>query len=328
MKKVVSIFLGLVVLLSSMCAEAVSFASQAKALYDLGLLKGTGEAFSIEWLEADRCATRTEICITVVRMLGREEKAHYQANPHPFGDVPQWASDYIGWLYENYLVNGMGDTYFGAGETATMAQFATMLLRVLGYDDSVGDFSYENAVNFAKEKGLLPATAAADGALLRRDMIEMCYRALQTNINNSARPLIRKLCEEGAVSKLTAETSGILKKKTISDAFPDVPSTLGTISAKKTAEGITLKLDKEAENYGLRIFMMEENSSALHEIKQSGAVYFQKGKIEYYGGSAGYVSELNIYGLDKAKKYSFIVLKTSSEGELYLTIGKSEPCEI
>ena len=57
--------------------------------------------------------------------------------------------------------------------------------------------------------------------------------------------------------------------------------------------------------------------------------YFEKGEISYPNGSAaGYISELYLYGLDMNKKYSFIVLKTTSEGDLYLSVGKSDTTEL
>ena len=132
MKKVLSLIMFLCLAFSAFTiASAETVEEKAKVLFDLGLLKGTQTEFSIESLELDRNATRAEICTTIVRMLGKEEKSHYQQNPHPFNDVPDWASDYVGWLYENYLVNGVSDTYFGAEDIATVQQFSTMLLMTL-----------------------------------------------------------------------------------------------------------------------------------------------------------------------------------------------------
>ncbi len=323
MKKIICIALLLVISFNLISVGATDIEMQAKALYDLGLLKGTGDAFSIENLELERQATRAEVCTTIVRMLGKEEKAHYQANPHPFTDVPAWASDYVGWLYENYLVNGMTETYFGGNDIATTGQFATMLLRVLGYDDSKGDFNYASATEFAESNGIFIDIADGVDFLSRREMIKMCYQALGQNIKNSARPLIRKLCDELAVDAKLAEKVGVLKEKTIADFFPDVEENLGAIEAYKNGDHYVISLQNEAEHYGLRVFMREKNSGTLQQIGKGGVGYFTKGHIEYYGGSAGYVSELFVGGIDMTKAYEFIVLKTSSEGELYFVSGRS-----
>lgn len=323
MKKIICILLLVVMSFSFVSVYANDIEKQAKALYDLGLLKGTSAEFSMEALELDRYANRAEVCTTIVRMLGKEEKAHYQANLHPFSDVPAWAGNYVGWLYENYLVNGMSETYFGAQDYATVGQFSTMLLRVLGYDDAQGDFYYNSASEFACQNGIFSGASTSDSYLTRREMITLCYQALLQNIKNSARPLIRKLCEEGAVSETLAESTGIFKNKTISDFFADVEENLGTIDAKIKGDRIVITLNNEAEHYGLRIFMKEKGKGAVQEIGKGGAGYFTKGKIEYYGGSAGYVSELYIGGIDFSKSYEFIVLKTSSEGDIYFVSGKS-----
>lgn len=325
MKKIISIIVSVFIsfsLLPSVFAASVE--EQAKVLYDLGLLKGTQSSFSIEALRLDRNSTRAESCTTIVRMLGKEEKAHYQQNPHPFNDVPAWASDYIGWLYENYLVNGAGASYFGAQDITTVQQFSTMLLRVLGYDDSQGDFSYDNAVNFALSKNLIDSNIASHWELSRSDMITMCYTSLRLNIKNSNRTLARKLCDEGAINESLAKSLGILSTPTLSDSFPDVPENLGNIQVSALSNSINIHLLNDVEHFGIRIFMKEDNSGVIKEIKSSGNVYFEKGTITYKnGGAAGYISDLYIYGLDSSKKYSFIVVKTSSEGDFYMTTGKS-----
>lgn len=298
----------------------------ARDLYDLGLLKGTGTSFSEEGLALDRNATRAEICVTIVRMLGKEAKAAYQQNGHPFADVPAWASDCVGWLYENYLVNGVGPTYFGAQDIATVQQFSAMLLRVLGYNDSRGDFAYENATNVAIAIGLTEADAVYKYELSRKDMINMCHRALRLPIQNSTRFLIRKLCEEGAVDSAAATKLGLLVPPSVSDAFKDVPQNIGGISVSQDGGAIRIHLDTPLEHYGVRVFMQDTAGSGAREVKYQGTPYMQKGEIEYIGGgSSGYIRDIYIYGLDVSRKYEFIVLKTSSEAELYQTWGKSIP---
>lgn len=322
-KSILSIALIIAVCLSQITVFAGSTIDNAKVLYDMGLLKGSGSSFSEESLELTRNATRAEACTTIVRMLGKEAKANYQQNPHPFADVPQWASNNIGWLYENYLVNGVSDTYFGAGDIATVQQFATMLLRVLGFNDSEGDFSFNTAVDTAKNYGILNAAMANRYELSREDMINMCYNALILNIKNSNRKLIAKLCDEKAVNKQLAENNGLLKEPTLSDSFANIPENLGQITVINSGGHYRIKLATPAEEYGLRVYV-KEDGGLMKEIPYYGDEYMQKGKISYPGGSAaGYVSDITVYGLDTSKTYSFIVIKTTSEGEFYQIVGKS-----
>ncbi len=319
----------LAVTLTASAIAAPTLEEKARTLYDLGLLKGTSTEFSMESLELDRDATRAEVSVTIVRMLGKEKKAAYQENPHPFHDVPDWASDYVGWLYENYLVNGVSETRFGAEDIASVGQFSTMLLRVLGYDDAAGDFSYEAAVPFAQNAGLLDDEIATHYELSRRDMIAMCYNALTLPIKNSHRLLAAKLCDEGALDKALAESTGLLKPPSLSDAFPDVPETLGNMTASWEGTLLRLTFDEPVEEYGLRVFMRVEDNTALVEVPFDGEFSFDKGEILYQSGvAAGYVNDMVVYGLTPGAKYSFIVLKTTSEGTLYHSTGKSKPADI
>ena len=329
-KKFTALLLAALLCTLPFSALADATFTNAKTLFDLGLLKGTGGAFSYEGLELGRNATRAEVCTTIVRMLGKEKKAAYQQNAHPFSDVPAWASDNIGWLYENYLVSGISDTYFGAMDIATVQQFSTMLLRVLGFDDSRGDFSFDSAVSFAQHYGLLTPEIASRYELSRADMINMCYCALMLNLKNSNRKLIVKLCDERAVIKELAESAGLLKEASLSDSFPGINETLGNITAKKINNRYVITLSSSAEEYGLRVYVREAGK-LMKEVPLSNrgdGLYMKKSEIYYPGGSrAGYVSELYVYGLDTSKSYSFIVIKTTSEGELYKITGKSSVAE-
>ncbi len=323
MKRKIALLLAAVLLLlpAGVFAGTVE---NARDLYALGLLKGTGAEFSEAGLELGRNATRAEICVTIVRMLGKEAKAAYQQNGHPFTDVPAWANDCVGWLYENYLVNGVSETYFGAQDIATVQQFSAMLLRVLGYNDSRGDFAYENATDIAISLGLTGADAVYKYELSRSDMIDMCHRALRLPIQNSVRLLIRKLCDEGAVDSTRAADVGLLVPPSVSDSFADTPETLGSITARQDGGAIRIHLETPVEHYGVRVFMQDSAGSGTREIKYQGTPYMEKGEIEYIGGgSSGYIRDIYIYGLDAGRKYEFVVLKTSSEDALYDIWGKS-----
>lgn len=291
------------------CAE--EFEGKANSLYQLGLIKGTGESYSIESLEPYRPATRVEIAISLLRLLGKEEKALYQKNAHPFYDVPAWAGDSIGWLYENYYINGTSDTEFGAAEEATIQQFSAMCLRTLGYSEAQGDFTYGSAVQFAAEKGVLDEALQMENILYRADMIEMCYNTLCAPLKNAVRTLADKLCDEGVFTHEMGIAAGVLGNIDVADAFSSVPDGLCSI----TYSNGTIYLSPAVEHYGVRVFYMTED-----RIVREATI--TKGEISYPGGSAaGYISEIKTQNIPAGA--SIIVVKTSSEGENYQTISKS-----
>lgn len=325
MKRIIALIIFTAILLTSIpaCASK-STEVMARELYDMGLFKGTGSTFALESLELDRNATRAEACITVIRLLGKEQKAIYQQNPHPFNDVPSWAAHQIGWLYENYLVNGVGPVYFGAYDIATVQQFSAMLLRVLGYDDSRGDFSYGNAVSFAKSIGLLDSGIAGRYELSRNDMVTMSYNALKLPIKNSRRKLIGKLCDEKVVNPDVANSYGLTAQTSLSDYYPDTPESLGKIFVYRRGQLYVMDLDKPVENYGIRVIARDNESGATYEFTPYKEPYLTKGKIRYQNGSpAGYLDQVTFSGLDSSKSYTFILLKTTSENDVYYITAKS-----
>ena len=64
-----------------------------------------------------------------------------------------WASPYVGYGYQNGLVKGMGASTFGYGQLVTKAQFLTMLLRVLQYEDGT-DLTGRKSAELAGQLGL------------------------------------------------------------------------------------------------------------------------------------------------------------------------------
>ena len=100
-----------------------------------------------------------------VRLLGKEQEAKTAAYRHPFTDVPAWASSSVGYLYANGISKGVGTTMFGSSQLATPMQYASFVLRVLGYTDikwneaifkgmSVGLFTVEEGTRLSNMKTL------------------------------------------------------------------------------------------------------------------------------------------------------------------------------
>jgi hypothetical protein len=181
-------------------------------LRQLGLFKGTESGD-----ELDRGMTRAEALVTVIRLSGLEEEALSRNIEADFADVPEWASAYVGFGVARGLARGVGDDRFGADDPITAKQYATMLLRLLGYDDAAGAFSYDAALDFAQEKTLInewdgryyEERDETGAAFLRRDAAYFMNRALRTPASREAgySTVIAKLYTEGLIDKdLTAGT--------------------------------------------------------------------------------------------------------------------------
>lgn len=130
--------------------NTIKYENEAEQLKDLGLFKGTNNGF-----ELDRQPTRAEAGVMLIRMLGKESLPLSQNSDHPFDDVPAWASPYVGYMYQNGLTKGISDNEYGSQSYIDAKSYATMLMRVLGYDDGNDDFSWLKALDKAVEINLI-----------------------------------------------------------------------------------------------------------------------------------------------------------------------------
>ena len=142
---------------------------QAEFLHALGLFRGTEEGYAL-----DRSMTRSEAAVMLVRLLGKEDEALAQSPSHPFTDVPQWASPYVGWLWTNGLAKGVSATTFGSSNSVTAKQYLMFLSRAL-YGPDVADDYWELGWGF----DLTALQQSLDQAgFLRRDAVSLSVLAL------------------------------------------------------------------------------------------------------------------------------------------------------
>lgn len=188
-------------------AFAADFTHCADALKDLGLFSGSDKGY-----ELDRAPTRLEAGVMLVRLLGQEENAKALADNYtaPFTDVKPWAYGYVQYLYDNGLSKGQGGGKFGSDSPCTAQQFATFLLRALGYTDSgsTPDFTYANALTFAAHKGVADELNCDQSKFLRGNMAAMSYTALSVSPKTGEADLLTKLTAGGAI----ADAKGYDKK--------------------------------------------------------------------------------------------------------------------
>jgi hypothetical protein len=175
-----------------------------EVLSDLGLFRGTENG-----AETGRGLTRTEAVVTVVRLSGAEKEALEKNRASGFSDVPAWAEAYAGFARAEGLARGLSEDRLGAYEQVTAQQYAAMLLRLLGYDDAAGDFSYDTALDFAYKAELADEWATArykekdakGGVFLRKDAVYLMYKALYAPApqGSSGEPVIVRLYKEGRI---------------------------------------------------------------------------------------------------------------------------------
>ena len=181
----VAVLLLLAMLLSCVPAIAAGgsrgFTTQqkAEALKSLGIFQGATKGFELE-----STLTREQAVTLIVRLLGAEAEAKEKSPEHPFTDVWAWASPYVGYGYQNGLVKGMGASTFGYGQLVTEAQFLTMLLRVLQYEDGT-DFTWRKSAELAGQLGLPVVGDARD--YTRGSAVEVIWALLRSSSSPARR---------------------------------------------------------------------------------------------------------------------------------------------
>ena len=276
-RSVKSILCGIVIsAVMSVCAlGAQQGAVIADKLNSLGLFRGTTTGYQL-----DRAPTRAESAAMLVRLLGAEKEATDKNYAHPYTDVPEWASPYVGYMHENGLTNGIGSGKFGSSLLCSRQMYCTFALRALGYSDSGNaDFKYADAISFAQGKGL-PADSSAE--FLRRDVVLMSYQALATDIKGSSVCLLQSLADRGAVSgsaytefadslagykKYTAAMNSLADKAKQGAAY-DVSA---SIKAKSNAGGVSLSDVSAESSCSYRYLPNGGNTMLSYTVSENGA---------------------------------------------------------
>ena len=88
-----------------------------------------------------------------------------------------WAKDAIDFVSARELVNGMSATIYAPNASTTRAQLWTILARQNNADLTGGATWFENAQNWAKEKGISDGTNP-NGTINRAQMVTMLWRAM------------------------------------------------------------------------------------------------------------------------------------------------------
>ncbi len=173
----------------------------AESLNRIGLFKGTGTDAKGQPIYDLTGIPDRQVAITMlVRLLGKETEALSKKWDHPFTDVSEWADPYVGYAYNNGLTKGISSDRFGGRDIISANQYLTFILRALGYDDSKGDFTWDNPILLAAKIGLAHSDEYNDKAMLlfRGNIATLSFMAVQSDMKDGT-PLIKYLVDNGAV---------------------------------------------------------------------------------------------------------------------------------
>ena len=181
-------------------AFAANYTNCADSLHEMGLFQGTQNGYDL-----DRTPTRAEAAVMLVRLLGKEAEAKALTYTAPFTDLKGWEKPYVQYLYSNGLANGTNRTTFHPTGKCTAQMYATFLLRALGYSDTA-DFSYANAIETARERGIYDTGIINVQNFLRDDAAAASYTVLSVSPKNSEGTLLDQLVSENAITEADAKS--------------------------------------------------------------------------------------------------------------------------
>ena len=180
-------------------AFAANYTNCADSLHEMGLFQGTQNGYDL-----DRTPTRAEAAVMLVRLLGKEAEAKTLTYTAPFTDLKGWEKPYVQYLYSNGLANGTNRTTFNPTGKCTAQMYAVFLLRALGYSDTA-DFSYANAIETARERGIYDTGIINVQNFLRDDAAAASYTVLSVSPKNSEGTLLDQLVSENAITEADAK---------------------------------------------------------------------------------------------------------------------------
>jgi hypothetical protein len=213
LKKLLAVIIA-VALMATMVVPAFaaeSDLSDAEICEILGMLKGSGEGVTEEYLAS--ATERNQAAIMFLRLLGLEEEALAFDGEDNFDDAEElgWAGGraILAYLKANPELGWIGDGgNFKPRENIDAKSYYKVMLEALGYKQGV-DFEWSEVLDFAAEKGL--AAIADVDELTNADIATATVEALSATVKDEDITLIEKLIEDGIVSLDDAVEAGLVE---------------------------------------------------------------------------------------------------------------------
>jgi len=196
-KRIIALFIILSVLLSTAVTTAAEpmtdienspYRNAIEQMVELGVLSGRGDGL----FYPDDNLTRAEAAKVAVFLAGFDKKDVAQAETltQAFDDVyagmgdHEWALGWINLAAGEGIIGGYGDGKYGPGDNLQMAQWAAILIRILGYETEELEWptGYDK---LAGELGLTEGLEYLSDSYIRRDQMA---RFTANAVYNAERP--------------------------------------------------------------------------------------------------------------------------------------------
>ena len=250
-KRRIALFIILSVLLSAVITTAAEpmtdiennpHRNAIEQMAELGVLSGRGDGL---FYPHDNL-TRAEAAKVAVFLAGFDEQdaARAEALPQAFDDVyagmgnHEWALGWINLAAGEGIIGGYGDGKYGPGDNLQMAQWAAILIRILGYETEELEWptGYDQ---LAGELGLTEELEYVSGSYIKRDqMAKFTANAVYNTERPDGLAIIDLL--EGKSEKEVPEETEEQKLESINMSVVFIPQILPEGGGKTSTITITV----------------------------------------------------------------------------------------
>lgn len=230
-KRILSLLLAAVMLLGG--APAAFAASEASDSVIEQVIRATGimEGDADGNMNLDNTVTRAEYAKMLVAASTYQDKVSGASNSSPFKDVPytHWAAGYIKTAVEQGWLSGYLDGSYKPGNTVTLEEAATGVLKLLGYttEDFSGSYPYGQLALY-KSLGLDANITASQGtAMTRRNMMYLFYNLLNAETKDGqvyAQTLGYTLNDNGEIDYLSIVSDTMQGPYVVEGSLSDIVS--------------------------------------------------------------------------------------------------------
>lgn len=279
MKRTLSLVLALVMVLGTF---SVTFAAEKTVEEKAGEILKTLEVMTGDdaGLRLEDGLKREEAVVMIARLKGQLEVAQNFPTKPTYKDITNKAYEpLLAWAKEDGTFVGHSETKFGFGDNITTQEYASVVLRILGYEVGVEkEITWNDVMAKAEELGLLKnIDAKAD--FLRGNMAVMTLNALRTNVKDSKETLAEKLeldvpAEEPELStdiEITA-AKAVANNKVEVKVKEEVAASVADFTIVK--KGTTTEVEiKDVVKESAKVFVLETEalvSGTSYTVKSNG----------------------------------------------------------
>ena len=153
--KLLSLLCALLLLVGALPAASALDGEALRSANTLAALNLVDSAGAAVDYNQNAPASRADAVLLLVRLAGAEKAAKAAGGSTVFRDVPTSYAPYVAYAVRQGWVCGVSAVEFAPSRAITANAWCAMLLRMLGYRESAGDFTVPDAAAFAQHIGLV-----------------------------------------------------------------------------------------------------------------------------------------------------------------------------